>query len=424
MPRRRPPLEAWDVSPPEILERTRLYNLPPIGIGTAHVERIGSYLARLAATHCITPRNLVEFHFGLGGFKHLYVALSGFGLSAASVVATTQLLTGRSDLSNLTLLPLRAAFAGKGLLRETRAWCPACYRKQRDKGEINHDALLWTIRAIHVCASHRTRLREECANCGYESRPHDLLAYPGWCSRCGCWLGLDDRRQRADQERPAIDRNWEVWKSRAVGELLAGIPELPSLPSKDTVQSSLRTLLRQTGATGSVFHEAVGMSPRHYWACLLGESRISFDRFLRVAWATGTTPLALLAGKFEATGLRAAPDTTKRPYDRPSSRAGVEARWQWLESNARAALRRVPPVSTAQLAAEFGVSTRYLRDVLPNDLKRDLRARYRSEKESHWKRVKEARQTARDRITAELIAQGMYPSENLVTRMVRELQIR
>jgi ribosomal protein L34 len=63
-----------------------------------------------------------------------------------------------------------------------------------------------------------------------------------------------------------------------------------------------------------------------------------------------------------------------------------------------------------------------LRHVLPNELKRDLAARYRSATESARKRLEERRAEARQRIAAESIAQGVYPSDTLVTHLAGDLQ--
>jgi len=50
--------EEWDVSIPPLPSRSRLYRLEPIGIGTPYVESLTGYIARLAETHCITPKSL------------------------------------------------------------------------------------------------------------------------------------------------------------------------------------------------------------------------------------------------------------------------------------------------------------------------------------------------------------------------------
>jgi hypothetical protein len=51
-------LESWDLSPVRISPRSRLYRLDPIGVGTAAVEGLTSYVMRLAAAHAVWIGNL------------------------------------------------------------------------------------------------------------------------------------------------------------------------------------------------------------------------------------------------------------------------------------------------------------------------------------------------------------------------------
>jgi len=53
-------LDLWDLTPPLIPPRSRLYCLAPIGIGTPAVESLTGYVARLATTHGVLVRRLVE----------------------------------------------------------------------------------------------------------------------------------------------------------------------------------------------------------------------------------------------------------------------------------------------------------------------------------------------------------------------------
>ncbi len=43
----------------EIPNRSRLYFLEPIGVGTPYTESLSSYLCRLAQEHCVTPQKLI-----------------------------------------------------------------------------------------------------------------------------------------------------------------------------------------------------------------------------------------------------------------------------------------------------------------------------------------------------------------------------
>jgi len=51
---------VWEQKvPPMIPERSRLYSLCPIGMGTSQVESLTGYVSRLAEAHVLTVGNLV-----------------------------------------------------------------------------------------------------------------------------------------------------------------------------------------------------------------------------------------------------------------------------------------------------------------------------------------------------------------------------
>ena len=52
------PYPLRDLTPPELPSRSRLYYLEPIGVGTAQVESLTSYLSRLARAHSVSSRRL------------------------------------------------------------------------------------------------------------------------------------------------------------------------------------------------------------------------------------------------------------------------------------------------------------------------------------------------------------------------------
>jgi hypothetical protein len=50
--------ESWDLEKPSIPDRSRLYQLEPIGIGTPHVESLTGYISRLSRDSLRTARNV------------------------------------------------------------------------------------------------------------------------------------------------------------------------------------------------------------------------------------------------------------------------------------------------------------------------------------------------------------------------------
>lgn len=54
-----PLFDSWSLSSSPIPPRSRLYSLEPIGIGTALVESLSGYVARLAEAHSVSVGDLV-----------------------------------------------------------------------------------------------------------------------------------------------------------------------------------------------------------------------------------------------------------------------------------------------------------------------------------------------------------------------------
>ena len=52
--------ECWELMvPAPIPKRSRLYSLEPMNVGTAEVESLTGYVARIAEAHCVTVSDLV-----------------------------------------------------------------------------------------------------------------------------------------------------------------------------------------------------------------------------------------------------------------------------------------------------------------------------------------------------------------------------
>ncbi len=106
--------EEWSLTLPPIPAPSPLYALVPIGIGTALVESMTSYIARLAEAHCVFPGILMRKIIAPFARTHLVgtrgstamdigdgKATGAFNSAhhrARSVVNTLECLTGRQGL--------------------------------------------------------------------------------------------------------------------------------------------------------------------------------------------------------------------------------------------------------------------------------------------------------------------------------------
>jgi hypothetical protein len=107
--------EAWDTDTPFLPPATRLYHLPPIGLGTPMVESLTGYVVRLAEAHCVSAGVLYWKEIRLladkGNIFTFRVSntdgysthtINGLGAPATDFVRALQALTGHRDLSSLT----------------------------------------------------------------------------------------------------------------------------------------------------------------------------------------------------------------------------------------------------------------------------------------------------------------------------------
>ena len=305
--------EAWDLSPLSIPARNTLYALEPIGVGTPWVESLTSYIARLADAHCNFPGVLMEKvvvplvpgYTALEGQHHLFRndgnksnLLNATGPRALYAVGALGKLTGRTDLHTLTLLRWAEVLPLRGLIRLTKAWCPACYEDWRLAGKDIYDPLLWVFEEISVCVRHQQPLT---MNCPYLdcARPLPALTWrsrPGYCAYCHRWLGKAlEAPQLVSSTLKEAELVWQCWITQALGMLLAIAPTVSSPPKRQKVSESIIFLVNQiAGGKIAAFARTLGMSSQivHHW--YHGGRIPEIDILLRLCFLLELSPVDLL----------------------------------------------------------------------------------------------------------------------------------
>src|SRR3990172_2342053 len=113
--------DGQDLTRPAIPPRSRLFHMEPIGVGTAGVESLTGYIARLAEAHSlevnklitreILPRlgraNLLDLrgHGRMLFWLTLTPGINGTHSFAQDMAAVLETLTRRSNLHRLTMRP-------------------------------------------------------------------------------------------------------------------------------------------------------------------------------------------------------------------------------------------------------------------------------------------------------------------------------
>jgi hypothetical protein len=423
--------EVWDLEQPKVPPRSRLYHLEPAGVGTAEVESLTGYVARLAEAHCVQTRMLVVHEIvPLLGRAHLSKpvnsslsafwskdarSLNGTRRLARDWVQALETLTLHSDLRFLTLLTWADVLTPKGLLRATRAWCPACYEAWRAAGQVVYDPLLWSLQVVTICPRHRRRLSLRCPH--PECRqPQPVLASrsrPGYCSRCGRWLGVASGKGKADGEAlEEKDIEWQLWVARVIGELLAVAPGLPGPPQREKMLSALSACVARA-AQGGVRALARGLDVSRdvVYSWRLGRQIPILELLLRLCAHTATSPLDLLAavkgtvppyeGRLPVRSTSAPrPPVRRRPFDADAVRRALEAVLAGDEH---------PPPPMRQIAERIGYAHSALHRHFP-DLCRAISAQYLAYRKACGLQRQQRLCREIHQVAASIHAQGIYPS--------------
>jgi len=426
--------ELWDLTRPALLPHSRLYSLEPIGMGTAAMESLTGYVARLAETHCVRTRAVVvrevqpllnKAHVPQPAHSSIPIiwwhsahSMNGTGSLAMNWVQALETLTGRRDLRFLTLLTWADVLPWQGLLRSTRAWCPACYEAWRQAGQVIYEPLLWALQVITVCPHHHCRLQLQCPHPECQAKTQFLLAAqsrPGHCSRCGGWLGIGSEADALLSEALSEkELAWQTWVSNAVGELLAHTPD-PSIPPPPYAQSlaeAVKVCVERV-AQGKVrtFVREWHLDRLAVKGWMKAERLPTLRNLLQFCYRLGTPPLILLTQsiaavdwskvrRLESVEPCSAPKRARRPFDAEGVRRALEAE---LASDAQ------PPPPMCEVARRLGHHHADLHTRFP-DLCRAISARYlnycqQRRKQRTQRLCEEVRQTV-----IKLHARGVYPS--------------
>ena len=146
----------------QIPRRSEFYHIEPIGVGTAYVESLSSYAARLTQEHFVSPAALMSRVKLLAPTLDTTPissnvnsrAIMGAGTIASNLIKALETLTMRRDLSWTTMVKWVNVLSQRPLIRANRAWCPACYQSWHEAGKWCTTAAL-TLKAVTVCPLHK-----------------------------------------------------------------------------------------------------------------------------------------------------------------------------------------------------------------------------------------------------------------------------
>ncbi len=391
-----PTLEAWNLAVPSLTARSRLYSLAPIGIGTAFVESLSGYVERLAGAHAVSAGSLIgrELFARLGGIKPINVglvsyAINGVGGGAKRWAQALETVTSRPDLRYLTLLPFERLFPKPFIFRPVRAWCPPCYQLMAAQGGPVYEPLLWCLKLVEVCPRHHRFLTDKCPHCLRSLRPLTAASRPGFCSRCGLWLG-STINQTVFPAPDAAPTEYQLWLAESIGELLTSAPQINPEHLRDRAREALVDYANIfTEGNRTAVADMAGCGRGVFYSWFKGDQVPRIDTLLRT-WYQLKLPVACLV---DGTCPGLSPEVqAKRSFEIMAVREAAPKRSpEQIHRALEAALHEDPAPSLTEIARRLGYgSTERVRSA-DSDLCRQIVLRHRKSGRSHWWRRRGAK---------------------------------
>ena len=359
---------------PALPHVSRLYSLPPIGVGTGFVECLTSYLARLAQAHRVTPSQLFtkeilplmnqvplesrigRFNSIFGGYNRFF---NGLGKPAAFLTAALEQLTLRSDLGSLSMLRWHRAISGVSQSKPIQAWCAQCFSDWQQEGKVIFQPLLWTISLVSYCTVHNSPLTTECPSCSRRSAPVEGLLKIGTCAKCGAWLGQSP--SRAPIETRIDDKLEPVFVSKQLFDALEFVAEAVA---QHVVAARLEGLLRNRGwSSVSAFALAAKIPRAQFCTLKYQHYRTPLKTLLRVCQTAQIDLKELLS---EKAIVQSTPPTTFPKFCPRMGKWKDKAFLKAVRSALEAAFAEPCPTPLHRIAAEFQCANTELQQHFPH----------------------------------------------------------
>lgn len=401
--------------------RSCLHALKPIGLGTPDVESLVSYYCRLSASHSTTTDELARFVTQKMGlelapeFDWHARQLSGLRESALSWSAALSALTGVAGLDGLTFLPWSDVIAQNGRSLVTAGqFCPHCLAEDLQQGRTPYLRLAWESAEVAVCHRHGTPLMRHCPSCGKCNVRHAAaVVVPGWCTKCGEFLGQEGRGAEGTPEGGAL------WKAKQVSGLLAAQHRLPRPPVRADLMGAIeRVIAEMDGGQAAAFarRHSLGKSTVHHW--LKGPGTPKLDVSLGVALHSGLSLTQLLTGDLDGWTPPKSTAQLALPLEAPCRPERAPARqldWADIEMQLETMLQLPTPIPVLEAARRLNVEARqlYLR---ANRATRELGARWMAYARTRRDLRLEVVRPHLEAVARDVLAEGKAPNRREVAK--------
>ncbi|EGI77105.1 TniQ family protein [Hylemonella gracilis] len=346
--------------------RSTLHALDPYGRGTSEVESLLSYFCRLAVSHSTSTLSLSRMiaerfqHEVEKNFDWHERHISGLRESALTWSSALSAMTSVPGLDELTFLPWKAVVSQNGLSMVSKGqFCPVCFAEDCWNGRGPYFRLAWESRAMTVCLRHSVRLIQYCPSCGKDNVRHAAaFVVPGWCTKCGEFLGRDADQLEAEAISPE-----ELWQARQVGDLLVAQGRHGDVAQRSGfIDALIHIIGEMDGGMPSMFAARTGIakSTLHHWLHEKGTPTLEMS--LNIAARCGISlPKLLLGDLRDWEAPRRDQQLALLPSHDLKRRSSARALdWDQIERELQNFLELPTPISVLEAARRLDVEARQL----------------------------------------------------------------
>jgi TniQ len=380
----------WEIKSPPLPARSRLFRLEPFGILTPKVESLTSYVARLSEAHSVSSHLLLRKEiYPAAGRKSSYFSgnlgfsarqINGMDKIAKATAMGLEKLIYRNNLRYMTMWPWGNILCPINLMRSRRAWCPACLEESLVEGSPAYEQLIWTLECVFVCPWHQEWLREICPHCNSPVPALAPFSYPGYCTRCGSWLGTSTFKAERDHSSPPPVTEDELARqlviTHIIGELLSHAPTLTSPPSHERfIANFAKCVERFAGGHINYFSTVVGLWSGMVRRLLAGKTKPRLVVLLQVCSRLNVSLFDLLSGDGNEGMLK----TWRTMVKESIPRSPQKVPWGEVKKQLLLALEEHPPPSLEKVARRMGYYQPKLSKNFPDECARIVK-RYKEYK--------------------------------------------
>jgi len=419
----------------EMLERSRLPQLEPLGIGTPMGESLTSYIVRQTEAHSVSSATLIKEglavdlkKFDTSWYNTCSPIINGVGEIAFNFIRALEESTRLSGMEFLTLRPFKAVLPVKGLLNDRLRWCPECYSGWLSECKPIYSPLIWHLKAVRICPIHKKHLCDCCPSCCGIIPVVPRRLFNGSCPYCGTSLGSRSEQQKKADNTSQEIHEWERWVVDSIGDLLANSKEYSRHIKKQNISEWLQKYQEKyfCGKT-KPFAKHFGIPVITVRGWIRGETRPILEEELRLCYNAGINPKALFLDE-------EIPEELPFPYEKIAKSRKEKNKLKKVnlfnksplekELKDRLETLRKEPFSVQEIANQVGISKRTLYRHFPW-LCKCISAKHLSYKQKMATKESEKRRAEVHGLIEKLIKCGLYPTRsNLEKEMLTPWIIR